>query len=411
MKTILHIFIPASLLFITAIAKAELSETFEPYEDYTHVESPVFDEQSQYSWVGMAHVEELTKEVVSSAGYPIQKSDNLHQKALSALGAAFVENPAPSAPSPYAQVEYLQEVSITEDNLVTDEIQDVQIALATGLPLEDNPDFVRLNLYCLPKNGSQPAWIHVGKARLGTYMRVNLAFDYNNQSCRVSVDGTPCMSEQGFLLPDCKDGTSVGAWYQLGTKAFSNRKEKVSSVQFIGLSTKWDEIKITEENYSDHAPFPTSEELRVNLSANGISPAETPHWLNVSLNDLNRWAIDTQIDTSTITLDKSGHTVKEKLELGYDPLDGKIFAPTNMSYSLTQSGQERIELTIPKAADAPDLRYHILATGTHDNGTEFSQRLSATSQTLDNATTISGELPPSPPRVLFFQLEAERTTP
>lgn len=409
MKKAIKMIFMTSLVAIAGMAKAELSETFESYQDWSYVGSTNFMNRSPYSWVGMAHVEDLTNEVVSVAGYPITEGVNPHMKAVCALGAVYTENPQNGNSSKYSQVEYLQQVTITTDHLVTDEIQDVQIALATGMPLADDPNMVEVNLYCLPKNATQTAWVVVGKARLGTYMRVNLAFDYENQSCRVSVDGIPCMSEHGFLLPDCEETDGIGAWYQLGTKAYNEKRENVSTIQFVGLNTKWDEVKISEEKFSDHAPFPKNQEVRVNLVASGISAEETPHWMNVSLDDLNRWAIDDEIDTTTIRLDKSGHTVKEKLELGYDPMDGKKFAPTNMTMQLTQSGAERVTLMIPKAKADGDLVYRIIATGTEETGAAFRQELKTERNTLEDATMATGELPANAPRVLFFRLEAERS--
>lgn len=402
MKNFLKISMLAASLFAVTQAHAAMRESFEPYTDWSWVETNKWEAGT---WYGMAHVEHLTNAIAAPVGFPIAETN--HNATLCVYGDVFAENPAPATPNGAAQVEYLQQVNITDDQLGDYGFEDdVQIALATGKVVEDDPEFVHLWLLCTPKGTNAKEWINIGKVELDTYMRVNLAFDYTNKSCRVSVNGIPKMSANGYLLPDCEDAAGVGAWYRL---ASVKQVEKVSSVQFIGVNTKWEDLVITETPFKNYAPFPTNVETRVNVAAADVDPKETPAWMNVAMNDLNRWAIDNVVDTKSIRLDKSGHTVKEKLELGYDPLDGKKFAPTNMSMQVKADGTERVTLAFPQAQLADDLRYRIIATGTHDDGAAFREVLSAERTDIDDATRATGELPTDAPRVLFFQLEAERT--
>ena len=300
LKHIMRISIFSCAFFVANIAFSAISESFNK-ENFDSLGS---------KWSGDGSLIEESPApgaTVLAAGVPIGTAVNETPKVLALEGQVLCSS------STGKQTDFLLNVSGPSDELPPPEnLVGVQIAVAAGTELDVEQN-VPLMLYCNYRKGDgeeASGWLQVSSVKVGTWIRVTMDFDYNNDRCKVSVDGVPVVSEKGSLKADGTGGN--GAWYKL-----AKASAKIELLTFVG-SAKIDDVVIKEA---------VSENIFADVKKTiEIVPGVTEE---VSLNDLNKWGITPDM-AATAKVDDSGLTVAEKLECGLKPDDGKKFHLTSM---------------------------------------------------------------------------------
>ncbi len=273
-------------------------------------------------------------------------------------------------------------------------------ALTTGALTAEGASTVNLMLYCIPRGGETAIWVTVGSAAKDSWLRVTFAMDYTAGRARVSVDGEPLVSEHGYADETEKTTNTQGAWYALATSG-----AKVGTLTFAGVA-QIDEVVVAEatavsgEGATSEMPT-VSYEGNVNLTGDNANT-----YASVTRTEMNKWGV-TADTAGTIKLDNSGHTVLEKVELGYQPDDGKKFVPTSMTLK-TEGDAHYAHITIPAPTRGEQPNYTV-----EFKGTGYTQVVDA--QWIDTTDKSKGLKVPFPtgkgvPKVLKFKLKATGAT-
>ena len=334
LKHIMRISVFSCAFFVANIAFSAISESFNK-ENFDSLGS---------KWSGDGSlIEESPAQNgnVLGAGVPIGTAENETPKVLALEGQVLCSS------STGKQTDFLLNVSSPSDELpLPQNLDGVQIAVAAGTELNVEQNTVPLMLYCNYRNGDgeeASGWLQVSSVKVGTWIRVTMDFDYNNDRCKVSVDGVPVVSEKGSLKADGTGGN--GAWYKL-----AKASAKIESLTFVG-SAKIDDVVIKEA---------VSENIFADVKKTiEIVPGVTEE---VSLNDLNKWGITPDM-AANAKVDDSGLTVAEKLECGLKPDDGKKFQLTSMEMrKVTVDGVDKTVATIKfPGSEAARNRYMVTA--------------------------------------------------
>lgn len=123
-------------------------------------------------------------------------------------------------------------------------------ALPTGGP-GDNAQLAvacdpagNLHLWCTPRGGGSSAWAQltatpvVGES--GSWMRLSFMFDYAKHMAQVRLNGTPLMTEYGYLRADKEGEYAEGAWYEFPAAA-----NTLAAIAAEG-AVKLDDVVMTE---------------------------------------------------------------------------------------------------------------------------------------------------------------------
>ncbi len=305
-----------SLLLVSGVAFADVSEDFEIFENKTLTATPeVLSGDALWSGDGAVAA-------VDNSSALCDPQFNVHARVLSVEGNVLCTNAGAETSSNPSQVDFLVYVDETsEDAPSSDDMTGVQVALSTGALVEGGDSAeAKLLLYCTPKDGSV-GWAEIGTISTGVWVRVNLIFDYEKGLCRVLKDGVPVTSPS-----IAADG---GSWFTLATAPVADAR-KVSSLTFAGLA-KIDDVVVSQKPLSGegaYSPYPNTTKM--------ATLAEGKEWSKVSANDLVRWNLDT-VTAETKSPDDSGMLIVDKLELGYDPMvKTQVFKPTEMT--MTEGG-------------------------------------------------------------------------
>ena len=376
LKHILRISIFSCAFFVANIAFSAISESFNK-ENFDSLGS---------KWSGDGSLIEESPApgaTVLAAGVPIGTAVNETPKVLALEGQVLCSS------STGKQTDFLLNVSGPSDELPPPEnLVGVQIAVAAGTELDVEQN-VPLMLYCNYRKGDgeeASGWLQVSSVKVGTWIRVTMDFDYNNDRCKVSVDGVPVVSEKGSLKADGTGGN--GAWYKL-----AKASAKIESLTFVG-SAKIDDVVIKEA---------VSENIFADVKKTiEIVPGVTEE---VSLNDLNKWGITPDM-AATAKVDDSDLTVAEKLECGLKPDDGKKFCLTSMEMrKITEDGVDKTVATI-KFPGSEAARNRYMVTARNAEGVDVSI-------TYRDVVCENGEvsmdviIPDNAGRIIFINVKAD----
>jgi hypothetical protein len=227
----------------------------------------------------------------------------------------------------YYKADYL--VFIDEPVLeLLDESEDssiagAQIAVAGGTEVTDG-NKVALNVYCRT-NSTQNGWVATDAyLTTGVWQRVTLMFDYGQRRCRVSVNGVPAASPNGYTSASTTSNDG-GAWY-----AFANAPtaDKITSMSFIG-SGNIDEVVVAGSAATPPVNGSNAEESVT--VASGVTATVTQA-------ELASWGVSPST-IATASADNSGMTVAEKLQAGLDPTDNSKFEIQSIKASSGDSAQ------------------------------------------------------------------------
>ena len=376
LKHIMRISIFSCAFFVANIAFSAISESFNK-ENFDSLGS---------KWSGDGSLIEESPApgaTVLAAGVPIGTAVNETPKVLALEGQVLCSS------STGKQTDFLLNVSGPSDELPPPEnLVGVQIAVAAGTELDVEQN-VPLMLYCNYRKGDgeeASGWLQVSSVKVGTWIRVTMDFDYNNDRCKVSVDGVPVVSEKGSLKADGTGGN--GAWYKL-----AKASAKIESLTFVG-SAKIDDVVIKEA---------VSENIFADVKKTiEIVPGVTEE---VSLNDLNKWGITPDM-AATAKVDDSDLTVAEKLECGLKPDDGKKFCLTSMEMrKITEDGVDKTVATI-KFPGSEAARNRYMVTARNAEGVDVSI-------TYRDVVCENGEvsmdviIPDNAGRIIFINVKAD----
>ena len=292
-----------------------------------------------------------------------------HTKVLSVEGTVVCTNDSGSAEA-QAQIDFLVNVPDASDELDSLD-SDVQIAVAAGTNVTAAAvGTVPLMIYCKPKTddagtvAGSASWIPGPEMTTGAWHRVSLLFDYSSGFCKVSLDGSPCVTTNGFVTTNAASQTSVkGAWYKLANNPA--QKNYVKDLTFVGVAAIDDvvigqETAVTETTYTGTATI------------EGISVDNT---------DLVKWGV-TADTAASVTLDDSGLTVAQKVVAGLDPTDGSKFEATGM----TMTSAAIATIALPAGIDTTGRTYTVQYS-TDDGVTKTS---ATTVNNGDGTLTVSG---------------------
>ncbi len=375
LKHILIIFSLCGEIFVAGMAFSAVKESFD---------KDSFAELNAWSGDGTL-VEESPAPL--AAGRPIGTAENATSKVLALEGQVLCSS------GNGEQTDFLLNVSGPSDDL-PENLDKVQIAVAAGTELDVEQNTVPLMLYCkYGKDDGEEAsgWLQVSSVKVGTWIRVTMDFDYNNDNgrCKVSVDGVPVVSEKGSLKADGSGGK--GAWYKL-----AKASETIASLTFVG-SAKIDDVVINEA---------VSENIFADVKKTiEIVPGVTEE---VSLNDLNKWGITPNM-AATARVDDSDLTVAQKLECGLKPDDGKKFQLTSMEMrKVTVDGVVKTVATIKfPGSDAVIGRYKV--TARNAKGETVSVK-SSNAQCSNGEVAMDVAIPDDAGRIIFINVTADASS-
>lgn len=376
LKHIMRISIFSCAFFVANIAFSAISESFNK-ENFDSLGS---------KWSGDGSLIEESPApgaTVLAAGVPIGTAENETPKVLALEGQVLCSS------STGKQTDFLLNVSGPSDELPPPEnLVGVQIAVAAGTELDVEQN-VPLMLYCNYRNGDgeeASGWLKVSSVKVGTWIRVTMDFDYNNDRCKVSVDGVPVVSEKGSLKADGTGGN--GAWYKL-----AKASAKIESLTFVG-SAKIDDVVIKEA---------VSENIFADVKKTiEIVPGVTEE---VSLNDLNKWGITPDM-AATAKVDDSGLTVAQKLECGLKPDDGKKFQLTDME--MRKESVDGVVKTVAKikfpGSQAALSRYKVTARNSAGDNVSITCR---SADCENGEVSMDVIIPDDAGRVVFINVTAD----
>ena len=166
------------------------------------------------------------------------------------------------------------------------------------------------------------------------WIRVAVVYDQAGQKCKVSVDGKPCVTDNGYRTASTNVATG-GAWYPL-----LNSATKISSLKVVG-TTALDDIKVAYESNSDYVPTyndpSTGAPITTDMAAASGSDVAIPlAWLDKNNIDV----------TVADAPDGSGMKVADKYQTGMDPNGGETFAMKDMSMEVVSS-TVKATVTVP----------------------------------------------------------------
>ena len=289
------------------------------------------------TWGGDGYI--VASNIASVAGGFID-STVAHDKVLAVEGMVVCTNDSGSAQA-QAQTDLLVNVPDACDELDSLD-SDVQIAVAAGTNVTAAAGTVPLMIYCKPKTddagtvAGSASWIPGPEMTTGAWHRVSLLFDYGSGLCKVSLDGSPCVTTNGFVTTNVASQTSVkGAWYKL---AYVPASEKyVHNLTFVGVAAI-DDVVIGQETA-------VTETYTGTATIEGISVEKT---------DLVKWGV-TADTAASVTLDDSGLTVAQKVVAGLDPTDGSKFEATGM----TMTSAATATIALPAGIDTTGRTYTV----------------------------------------------------
>lgn len=330
--------------------------------------------------------------------------------------------------------------TLEDEGEATNDLQVCICAWTNGLEeveLEDMTDEQRaanakvpLYLYC--KNGNDtfdgdgvtvtsPAnlqWVPLGKSvTTGSWIRVNLLIDYDHNTCRVSVDGNPCVTSKGFNKADSGEASS-GAWYKLANQVNrykgkdNETKSKinpiVNTLKFSGEAAI-DNVVVQKVNFATFNPYRDSEGKSV--TTNFIEGLDFDLiYLNehdVTLADMEK----ARDENSKHKLEEvSGMTLREKLEAGIDPRSPEKFEMKTMEQSEDGSGNTDVAITFPGMHAVSHYSVTVAADPKGDNPLEGGKVTGVSVAKEENgANKWTGKIDASAPAVRYFILKANAT--
>ena len=313
-----------------------------------------------------------------AVGFPIATS---HMQVLNVEGSVICSNETTSAATSATSSisDFLIFIPEPSDELDGEDLGNAKIAIAAGTNWVDETT-VKLCLYCKAGTAATADWLEIANVKTSTWVRVTLVFE--NNRCRVSLDGEPVHNGSGYKT-SAADAGSNGAWYNLANVP-GGTDRSIASLSFIGCA-KLDDVVIKDSFAEDAFPATAVAELEGD---------ET-----VRYNDLNKWGwtvTDLNGKLGEFVLN-TGMTVAQKLECGLDPTTDTKFEPTNVV------GKAANVATIKFPCDDPSktYRYSVAAEGaTATLGAVTVENGTATADvTFSN---VSG-------KVITFWLEADKT--
>lgn len=273
-----------------------------------------------------------------SVGYPISGD---HTKILNVEGEVSCTNSPEGTPTSSIS-DFLIFIPEPSDELDDEGLTDAKIAIAAGTNWVDETT-VKLCLYCKAGTAATADWLEIANVKTSTWVRVTLVFE--NNRCRVSLDGEPVHNGSGYKT-SAADAGSNGAWYNLANVP-EGTDRSIASLSFIGCA-KLDDVVI-KDSFAEDA-FTTDATLLAGEKA--------------SYNNLNKWGMtvfDVTNKWNTVLNKTSGMKVGEKIACGYDPNSDTKFVP--VSITKTEAGQAKIKFPIESTSESELARYSVTVEG------------------------------------------------
>lgn len=350
----------AAFALVAGVACGAQTETFET-GTWTSGGTPT---DLSGTWGGDGYI--VASNIASVAGGFIDSNVD-HTKVLAVEGTVVCTNGSGTAQA-QAQTDFLVNVPDASDELDTLD-SDVQIAVAAGTNVTAAAvGTVPLMIYCKPKTDAgtaadSPSWIPGPEMTTGEWHRVSLLFDYGSGLCKVSLDGSPCVTTNGFVTTNVASQTSVkGAWYKLANNPAQNY---VNNLTFVGVAAI-DDVVIGQETT-------VTETYSGTATIEGISVANT---------NLVKWGV-TADTAASVTLDDSGLTVAQKVVAGLDPTDGSKFEATGMTMTTATTAT----IALPAGIDTTGRTYTVQYS-TDDGATKTPATTVVNNE--DGTLTVSG---------------------
>jgi len=217
------------------------------------------------------------------------------------------------------------------------------------------------------------------------WIRVAVVYDQAGQKCKVSVDGKPCVTDNGYRTATTNVATG-GAWYPLLIGA-----TKISSLKVVG-TTALDDIKVAYGSNSDYTPTyndpSTGAPITTDMAAASGSNVAVPlAWLDKNNIDV----------TVADAPDGSGMKVADKYQTGMDPNSGEAFKLKSMSMT-TDGSKVTASITVP-ACTPP--------SGTVKVQTS-TDKSSWSAGTAPVGTTATIDLPSGDSNVTYFRMVLDK---
>ena len=240
---------------------------------------------------------------------------------------------------------------------------------------------VPLYLYCRDKSGNL-AWVPVKTDVVtGSWVRVVLVFDYVNWKCRVSIDGSPCVTDNGYstpeVTPEGTDSATPGSWYTLAClkedSKTDNQKDSSHADYIPACPQVVKELKISGEAMiddvvvqkvvlDDFKPYvnPDGSVMTTNFTIVG----EEPVAIDMNMFDQYGVTIDEVLEEGPgkFALEtESGMTFLQKVEAGIDPRTDEKFEMKTMEQEKVDE-TTRVTITFPGANETDYYSVEVAST-------------------------------------------------
>ncbi|MCQ2389679.1 MAG: hypothetical protein MJ138_08195, partial [Kiritimatiellae bacterium] len=264
-------------------------------------------------------------------------------------------------------------------------------------------------------------WVPLGKSvTTGSWIRVTLLIDYDHNTCRVSVDGDPCVTAKGFNKAD-SDETGGGAWYALANQVKRYTKDNadasaipptVNTLKFSGEAAI-DNVVVQKVDFDEFKPYvnPDGTPVTTNvcdiaidmnfMDASGVTFADLDAAKKAAENN-EKYSLETGVE-------KSGMSLLEKLEAGIDPRSPEKFEMKTMEQSEDGSGNTDVAITFP---GMHAVSHYSVTVAADPNGTNplAEGKVTGASVAKENgANKWTGTISHDAPAVRYFILKANAT--
>lgn len=268
-------------------------------------------------------------------------------------------------------------------------------------------------------------WVPLGKSvTTGSWIRVNLLIDYDHNTCRVSVDGDPCVTSKGFNKADSGEASS-GAWYKLANQVNrykGNDNETKSKINPIVNTLKFsgeaaiDNVVVQKVDFDDFKPYldPKGDPVTTNVCD-----------IAIDMNFLDDYGVPfTELDkarekpTEYALENQSGMTLLQKAEAGIDPRSPEKFEMKTMEQKEVEVAGDptktnmQVAITFPGVHDVKHYSVTVAADPNGDNPLEEGKVTGASVAKEENgANKWTGTISHDAPAVRYFILKANASAP
>lgn len=274
----------------------------------------------------------------------------------------------------------------TEDaDALADPDADTKIALAVS-----NGKWA---VYCKNKADDVAKWVTTATpVAMNAWSRITLSFATEGY-CDIKVNGIGLASDAGYLSSSSAE--RAGSLYKIVTDG-----NTIANVSLAGIS-QIDHLVVGTEA----ATFTSATVDLKDKAGQEIDDG----WATVSVEQLNTWGVSAET-AATTSIDGSGMTVVEKLELGYAPDNADhVFEPKSMTLATENDAQVAV-VEFPAVLNET-LTFAVLDAEDNDITDTVTATLDATDKTKVKVTlpkSVKGDDDTISHRIMRFKLKASR---